>query len=353
MGGEERINLIDPSRESDESLESPRFMWAMAGALFAAGGTIGALSLLVPHPVMFDDAALWSNIALAYAGALLCYLAASRTRATWPIQVVLVLGTGLVTRAAYYSNDPNGFYTLFYVWIGLYAFFFFARANAVAQMAFVALAYAWVLAELDATAAFARWITTIGTIVLGAAMIDSLVRRVRSMARRSAAIATEREELLGLLEVVARTDELTGLPNRRAWEEALTRELARAERDGTPLSVGFIDLDRFKAFNDQRGHQAGDRLLKEIAAAWREELRTSDVVARYGGEEFSVALPGCDLDDATALIERLRSVVPEGETCSAGIALWDRDEAGEVLLGRADKALYAAKAAGRNRAIVA
>ena len=323
----------------------------MAGVLFAAGATIGVLSLLVPHPATFDESALWSNIALAYAGSLLCYLASSRIEASWPIQAMMALGTGLVTRAAYYSGDPNGFYTLFYVWIGFYAFFFFPRPHAVAQMALVGLAYAWLLAELDATAAVARWITTIGTIGLGAYMIESLVRRLRDEARRAATIASEREELLGLLEVVARTDELTGLPNRRAWEEALTRELARAERAGTPLCVGFIDLDCFKRFNDEHGHPAGDRLLKQLAAAWREELRSTDVVARYGGEEFSVALPGCDLDDAQTLIERLRSVVPEGETCSAGIAFWDGQEAGEALLGRADKALYAAKAAGRDRTV--
>lgn len=338
---------------SKEKLESPRFMWAMAGVLFGVGSTIGVLSLLVPHPATFDDSALWSNIALAYAGSLLCYLASTRVKATWPIQVALVIGTVLVTRAAHYSYDPNGFYTLFYVWVGFYAFFFFPRGFALAQMTVVGLAYAWLLAELDASAAVARWITTIGTIGLGAYMIDTLVRRVRNMAHRAETIAREREELLGLLEVVARTDELTGLPNRRAWEEALTRELARAERNGTPLCVGFVDLDCFKKFNDERGHQAGDRLLKEIAAAWREELRTTDVVARYGGEEFAVALPGCDLEDARILVERMRSVVPDGETCSAGIALWDRIEPGEKLLGRADKALYAAKATGRDRAVIA
>lgn len=109
-----------------------------------------------------------------------------------------------------------------------------------------------------------------------------------------ASIAIERARLFSRLERTARTDDLTGLPNRRDWDEHLNRELVRARRHGAPLSVAMIDLNHFKDYNDRLGHQAGDRLLKEAAASRQARLRESDLIARYGGEEFAVALPECE-----------------------------------------------------------
>ena len=168
-----------------------------------------------------------------------------------------------------------------------------------------------------------------------------------------AAVAISRADLFGRLEQMARTDDLTGLPNRRAWEEQLPTELARSWREDRALCVAMLDIDHFKEYNDREGHQAGDRLLEGAAAAWRTSLRPYDTLARYGGEEFSVVLPGCTLDDALGLVERLRQQTPSGETCSAGIAEWDGEEAPDALVGRADAALYRAKRAGRERSIVA
>ncbi|MDQ4040535.1 MAG: sensor domain-containing diguanylate cyclase, partial [Actinomycetota bacterium] len=168
-----------------------------------------------------------------------------------------------------------------------------------------------------------------------------------------AAVAIERADLLARLEAVARTDDLTGLANRRAWDEHLPRELSRAEREERPLCVAMLDLDRFKAFNDERGHQAGDRLLKQVAATWREMLRPSDLLARYGGEEFGLVLPHCPLEVGLEVVERLRSVTVGGQTCSAGVAVWDGSESPDELVRRADAALYAAKKAGRDRAVSA
>ena len=125
------------------------------------------------------------------------------------------------------------------------------------------------------------------------------------------AMALERSELLARLEESARTDDLTGLLNRRAWEEELPREMARARRQSDPLCVAMLDLDFFKNYNDERGHQAGDRLLKQSAAAWVTELRASDTLARYGGEEFTVVLAGCNLANAKDIVERLREAMPE------------------------------------------
>jgi diguanylate cyclase (GGDEF)-like protein len=224
---------------------------------------------------------------------------------------------------------------------------------AVGYLIAIGAAYAGLLIHFDTSSGLARWITGIGTICLGAFMIDSLLGRVRKIADDNAEIAAERERLMAALAEVARTDELTGLGNRRAWEETLARETKRANRDEQPLCVAIIDLDNFKDYNDRLGHLAGDRLLKQLSAAWGGQLRASDSLSRYGGEEFALALPGCSLDDAIALTERLRAATPSGETCSAGIVLWDGEESGEELVGRADAALYEAKDAGRDRIVAA
>jgi diguanylate cyclase (GGDEF)-like protein/PAS domain S-box-containing protein len=168
-----------------------------------------------------------------------------------------------------------------------------------------------------------------------------------------AAITIHRTDLLARLQSTARTDPLTGLPNRRVWDEDLEREIARARRHGGSLCLAMLDLDRFKAFNDEYGHQAGDQLLAATAAAWRPALRATDTIARYGGEEFAVLLPHSDQDAALVVVERLLDVVPLGQTTSAGVAVWDGAESAERLLARADAALYRAKNAGRAQACLA
>jgi diguanylate cyclase (GGDEF)-like protein/PAS domain S-box-containing protein len=185
-----------------------------------------------------------------------------------------------------------------------------------------------------------------------AALSERVVSLV-SLLAAEAAVAIERADLLARLEAVARTDDLTGLANRRAWDEHLPRELARARREDRPLCVAMLDLDHFKEYNDERGHQAGDRLLKEVAATWREMLRPSDLLARYGGEEFGLLLPHCTLERGLEVVERLRTVTIADQTSSAGVAAWDGEEAADALVSRADSALYDAKKAGRDRALPA
>jgi len=170
---------------------------------------------------------------------------------------------------------------------------------------------------------------------------------------RMAGLVRRVEEQANELARVARTDALTGAPNRRAWDEQLAVELARAARDGEPVSVALLDLDHFKAYNDLRGHQAGDRLLRDAAAAWQGRLRTMDVIARYGGEEFGLILPGCPPELAAGIVDRLRGLTPEGETTSAGVACWDGTETADALVARTDRALYEAKRGGRDRTVLA
>jgi diguanylate cyclase (GGDEF)-like protein len=163
-----------------------------------------------------------------------------------------------------------------------------------------------------------------------------------------AAVALDRAHALVQLSDMARTDPLTELSNRRAWQEELAREMAKAERGGQRLSIGLIDLDELKGYNDRWGHAAGDRVLLTAAARWRRRLRLTDLLARIGGDEFAVAMPNCGLDEAVVVGDELRGALPDGLTCSVGVAEWSVGESASELLSRADEALYAAKNAGRN-----
>ena len=173
---------------------------------------------------------------------------------------------------------------------------------------------------------------------------------------------TPQKHLEEKLREMAMQDELTGLYNRRHFEELAEAEVARARRSGAPLSLAMLDIDHFKAVNDAFGHPVGDLALKEVARAMRETLRTSDVPARIGGEEFVVLLTGTTLEGAVAVTERLRERVGRAEvaagkervarfTVSAGIAELAPGERVESMLRRADEALYRAKEEGRNRIV--
>lgn len=153
-------------------------------------------------------------------------------------------------------------------------------------------------------------------------------------------------------------DALTGAQNRRGMDMTLAREIARAKRYKTALSMAMIDIDHFKRINDQFGHDAGDAMLVHLSTVIKSVLREADILVRYGGEEFLIVLPDSDIRGANYVVDRLQQVVQkspmiyEGKkieaTFSGGIAQLQADENGHSLIIRADKALYAAKQAGRN-----
>jgi diguanylate cyclase (GGDEF)-like protein len=180
---------------------------------------------------------------------------------------------------------------------------------------------------------------------------------VRALAQASmhSALAFRNARLLGENERLATRDSLTGLANRRLFDESLQREVARAQRLSAPLSLLVLDVDHFKQVNDTYGHQTGDALLREVADALVANTKNYDVAARYGGDEFVVLLPGCSRDDAMRVAERVRKGIARavGEapvTISAGVAtVPDNANDAERLLAAADGALYEAKRTGRDK----
>jgi diguanylate cyclase (GGDEF)-like protein len=498
--GKTRWNLPDlvASQRDD-----PRTMGLSLGVLFLIGAVLGVLTLVIPHPNRFDTPALITNVAFAGLAGVALIALADRLPA-WSMQIFVVIGSLAVARAIYYSHEPNAYYSIFYLWVALYSFYFFGRFWGLVQLGFAGAAYGWVLTKVPASSPGSLWIVTMVSLVVAGWLVDVLARHLREHEAESAArarslaavgevahelalrtsiesaapticeaavkvadatgaslwqptsdgggleatastepelvgsvvlligqpsgairafnnrepffvaeapgnsevdqrlveqlgvasilfqpilrdgnptgvlvvhwdepvpalhsetdqvlgllsaeasIAIERTKLLERLERAARTDDLTGLPNRRAWDEHLARELARAERKASSLCVAMLDLDHFKDYNDRNGHQGGDRFLKESAAAWQARIRETDLIARYGGEEFAIALLDCELDEAIETLDLMRQATPEGESSSAGVVAWDGEESEAELVSRADAVLYEAKRAGRDRVL--
>lgn len=206
-----------------------------------------------------------------------------------------------------------------------------------------------------------QWYKFLGMVLkLGALLTAVVLLLAHHLILRVGELSVTRNEL----EKMAQTDPLTGLYNRRHYWIRGAAEISRIARYGRPLSALAIDLDHFKQINDRYGHSAGDDALRWFAKTLNNTLRQSDIAARLGGEEFSVLLPETTLDNAEHLAERIRlalsaTPVTTGDatfsiTTSIGVAgTTDSKTTIEILLARADRALYEAKEGGRNRTVVA
>ncbi len=210
---------------------------------------------------------------------------------------------------------------------------------------------AWELAGRPAAVLFEpllRGTESIGVLVVGwpkAVRVGGSRTTTIALLAHEVVAVIERADMLTQLADIASTDALTGLPNRRAWDTHLAETFSKDQR----VTIAMLDLDHFKDYNDTYGHPAGDRLLRETAAAWREELRAGDFVARFGGDEFALLLPNCNAANALEVVERLRLRIPSEQSCSAGIAGHGPRATPEALMAHADTALYEAKTAGRDR----
>ena len=302
-----------------------------AAALHASGGVL--VIIIAALPERSGSAAIPTAGAIAVATAAL--LTVLRNRLPMPAyHLGAVLGTALITVLLVADRGPNYVaYGVLYTFVALYVGYWFPPWTAAAHLAVVIASCGGALWLRDGgTSDLGDFLVYSGTAIVAGAVVGWLASQLRH---------------------TARVDSLTGVANRRAWEDDLEREAARSRRAGRPLCVIIADLDDFKAVNDRDGHASGDRLLAQVAAAWSGILRPTDTLARWGGDEFALVLPDCDPERALDVAERLRRALPPGQTFSAGVARLDPDEELDRLVQRADAALYKAKRSGRDSAIFA
>lgn len=247
----------------------------------------------------------------------------------WCLHVDVAVGTVLVSVLAAVGADQRIPLATLYVWVAIFAALYFRPIAVVSHVGAAGLLYGAVLAiSPKVHNPAASWLAIFGTATVAGAVVCGLVTLLRQDARQ---------------------DSLTGLANRRCWDERLVEEMERARRSGAVLSVAIIDLDDFKAVNDLYGHQMGDRLLCDLALAWEGAIRGGgDFLARLGGDEFGLLVSGFEASAIHHLVDRLAQVTPRGVAYSIGVASWEGGESGGELLRRADQEMYIAKLARRN-----
>jgi diguanylate cyclase (GGDEF)-like protein len=308
--------------------------------LYGAGATLGLLTLLFPHGPGVEEAGI---AAICLAAIPIAGLLVLLRPLPWALlHALLALGTLLITGVVEFSGILVGGFAFFYLWVVLFAAYFFTRAEAIAHFALVAGCYGGViLIDGNAEEWGFGWLLGIGAIAIAALLVRALKERV--------------DRLLEQLSVAASTDDLSGLLNRRGFNHRLGEELRRATRSGQGLALVVGDLDRFKEINDRFGHPAGDEALQRVSSMLRKCAREIDTVARLGGEEFALVLPYTEPPGALAMAERVRIMIreefaEEGLTISFGIAAYPEDgESQDELMRAADSALYTAKTLGRDR----
>jgi len=322
----------------------------VAGTLYLIGAAVTVLAVLLPHSPRANVDAFWIMAVGVAAAAAVLLATAGRVPVGFYVAAML-LASVTITLALYFNGErlggPSAGNEVLYVWVALYSGYFFSRRVLAAQLAALGGLYAGALALNHAgSVGPTRWLITMGMVCTAATLVHVL--RLRN------------QRLVEQLHVAARTDTLTGLPNRQGFDELLERELARARRSGGRTSLIVADLDRFKDINDGFGHPAGDAALRGVGALARDVGRGSDVMARIGGDEFAAVLPDTGADGALAYVEQLRDAVtglsdPGGRALTMSFGIVEA-EAGEVsataLVHAADQALYRAKRLGKNQSIV-
>jgi diguanylate cyclase (GGDEF)-like protein len=322
----------------------------IGASMYVAGAVFSIASGWMPHGPHGDVHGLrWLALAEIVIACVILLLPRQWRR---HIPGLVVAGAITIVSVSVYFNgerlgDGPTMTEFFYAWPAVYVGYFFRRPAVPAFIVATGAMYAAALSAMDLSGNVAiRWAMTMSVI---AGLTISLH-----------AIRTHVNGLVWRLKETARTDTLTAMPNRRAFDERLELELARAARTGETLALLIGDVDSFKSLNDRYGHAAGDSALASIGRVLMSECRAIDVPARIGGEEFAVLLPATEGEAALITANRLRAAVSRIHdahdrpiTISFGVA--EHPAAGTTaseLLAAADSALYAAKAGGRDRAVL-
>ncbi|MCZ2817876.1 putative bifunctional diguanylate cyclase/phosphodiesterase [Modestobacter sp. VKM Ac-2984] len=314
------------ARSGTPEVATPRMTARVLAVFYAFGGVTGLLAVLGSAP---GTGRRWAITALGIS-ALLGAVVLVRWGPHWPraaFHVPVAGATGLVGAAAALATDPLTALVLASIiaFVAVDAFFFFRPVVGLAHLSVAVLGVSTVLVL--------RGDVPVPTVLALDTVVIALGTVTRDLAWRASR---------------ASRDPLTGLANRRGFDDALQELLAAAERRAEPLSAALLDLDHFKQINDTDGHEAGDRVLVRVADAWGAELPPAAVLARHGGDEFALLLPGLTGPVALAEVERLTALHP-GIGVSCGVAQHIPGETKAQLMRRADAALYVAKDGGRDR----
>jgi diguanylate cyclase (GGDEF)-like protein len=324
--------VLQRSPEERLALERRSFGPGITGPLALAcfyllGGLLSLAALLVPGWEGLDVRGV-VTVGLATGASGMMVLVLRRYLSTSSCHVLVALGSLLIgaSMVAGGGAAPTATFGVFYVWVAVYAALFFPPLPALAQVSWAGTVHVVALVLVDEPFLPSQTVVLFGTAAGTALVVGALVRQIR---------------------VVAATDELTGLANRRTFDEHVRRELARASRTERPLALLALDLDGFKQVNDTQGHAAGDRLLVASSRAWERVLRDSELLARSGGDEFLVLLPETDAAGAAPVVDRLERATPEPLGVSIGVAVAAPGDSADQLLRRADRDLYRRKSQRR------
>jgi diguanylate cyclase (GGDEF)-like protein len=338
-------------------VSDPATMARSGAYLFGSGATLALIWLFLPVSGQVDTPAMLGMVAASYAMVALL-IAGYEAIPEWGFKAFLFCFTLIVSGMIFYSGKSASPYSFFYVWAALYALYFFSTSEAARHVLFMGFCYAAVLVAhhwsghtigefaVAVEDSAAQWTIAFGTLVVATALFGLLKEQLDALIER--------------LTDAVRTDPLTGLLNRRGFEEAFELEIERARRLESPLTLLVGDLDRFKMLNDRLGHPAGDRALELLGEALSAGVRRIDRVGRMGGEEFALVLPETDEQEGYVLAERLRAKIRENFaadlfplTISFGLASYPTHGATtSSLLKAADQALYTAKEFGRDCSVI-